>query len=83
MRWILSHTRRHILVVLGLFGGALGNAILAAVMPIFVGRAFDAVIETPPDLRGLGVEVETGEFGAYMEVELINTGPVTLLWEDH
>ncbi len=53
MRWILSHSLRHKLVVLGLFAGALGNAVLAAVMPIFVGRAFDAVIETPPDLRGL------------------------------
>ncbi|MCP4538391.1 MAG: ABC transporter ATP-binding protein [Chloroflexi bacterium] len=53
MRWILSHTRRHKLVLLGLFGGAFGNAVLAAVMPIFVGRAFDAVIGTPPDLRGL------------------------------
>jgi len=53
MRWILSHTLRHKPVILGLFAGALGNAVLAAVMPMFVGRAFDAVIETPPDLRGL------------------------------
>jgi ATP-binding cassette subfamily B protein len=55
MRWILSHTLRHKPVILGLFAGALGNAVLAAVMPMFVGRAFDAVIETPPDLRGLVV----------------------------
>jgi D-tyrosyl-tRNA(Tyr) deacylase len=32
-------------------------------------------------LRGHGVEVETGEFGAYMDVELVNSGPVTLLWD--
>ena len=55
VRWILSHTLRHRLVVLGLFVGALGNAVLAAIMPIFVGRAFDAVIRTPPDLHGLVV----------------------------
>lgn len=29
-------------------------------------------------LRGHGVPVETGEFGASMQVELINDGPVTL-----
>ncbi len=53
LRWILSHALRHKPVILGLLIGALGNAALAAIMPIFVGRAFDAVIETPPDLRGL------------------------------
>jgi D-tyrosyl-tRNA(Tyr) deacylase len=30
---------------------------------------------------GTGVAVETGEFGAMMEVELVNDGPVTLLLE--
>ena len=33
-------------------------------------------------LRGEGVTVETGVFGAMMDVELVNSGPVTLLWED-
>src|SRR5688572_19700084 len=33
------------------------------------------------DLRGLGVPVETGEFGAMMDVELVNDGPVTLWLE--
>lgn len=33
-------------------------------------------------LRACGVRVETGVFGAMMEVELVNDGPVTLLWED-
>lgn len=32
-------------------------------------------------LRGLNVPVETGEFGATMEVELVNEGPVTLWLE--
>jgi D-tyrosyl-tRNA(Tyr) deacylase len=31
--------------------------------------------------RGGGVRVETGEFGAMMDVELVNDGPVTLLLE--
>lgn len=30
-------------------------------------------------LRSSGVRVETGEFGAKMDVELVNDGPVTLL----
>jgi len=29
--------------------------------------------------RALGVTVETGEFGAEMEVELVNSGPVTII----
>jgi D-tyrosyl-tRNA(Tyr) deacylase len=32
-------------------------------------------------LRDRGVPVETGEFGAMMEVELVNDGPVTLWLE--
>jgi D-aminoacyl-tRNA deacylase len=32
-------------------------------------------------LRAEGVHVETGEFGARMEVELVNDGPVTLILE--
>jgi D-tyrosyl-tRNA(Tyr) deacylase len=30
-------------------------------------------------LRDLGVPVQTGVFGAYMEVELVNDGPVTII----
>jgi D-tyrosyl-tRNA(Tyr) deacylase len=32
-------------------------------------------------LRGLGVPVETGVFGARMHVELVNDGPVTIVLE--
>jgi D-tyrosyl-tRNA(Tyr) deacylase len=35
-----------------------------------------AVVE---EARGLGIEVVTGRFGAMMQVELVNDGPVTLL----
>ena len=34
-------------------------------------------------LRREGVTVETGEFGAHMDVHLINDGPVTLLVDTH
>lgn len=30
-------------------------------------------------LRGRGVEVETGRFGAHMDVSLVNDGPVTIV----
>jgi D-tyrosyl-tRNA(Tyr) deacylase len=40
---------------------------------------FDTFVEL---LRNRSVIVETGTFGAMMEVELVNDGPVTLLWED-
>ncbi len=36
----------------------------------------DQVVEA---LRGPGVEVATGRFGAHMDVELVNDGPVTLV----
>ncbi|GAA5015224.1 D-aminoacyl-tRNA deacylase [Actinopolymorpha pittospori] len=32
-------------------------------------------------LRGLGATVETGRFGAHMDVSLVNDGPVTLIVE--
>ena len=40
----------------------------------------EPLIETFVDaLRSEGVHVETGIFGAYMEVELVNDGPVTII----
>ena len=38
----------------------------------------DAVVEA---LRARGLEVSTGVFGAHMQVELVNDGPVTILLE--
>ncbi len=40
-----------------------------------------AVAEQVAALRERGVRVETGEFGAMMDVELVNDGPVTLMLE--
>ncbi len=39
-------------------------------------KLYEAVVE---GLRSLGVECRTGEFGAMMEVALVNDGPVTIL----
>lgn len=33
--------------------------------------------------RDMGIHVETGRFGADMQVSLINDGPVTLLMDSH
>ena len=55
VRWILSHANRHKLFVSGMVVGAVGNAALAAAMPLFIGQAVDAVTAIPPDLQGLTV----------------------------
>ena len=54
--------------------------------PSFIGAALPNVAEPLYErfvalLRGLGVKVETGRFGAMMDVELVNDGPVTLVLE--
>jgi D-aminoacyl-tRNA deacylase len=54
--------------------------------PSFIDAARPEVAEPLYDrfvtlLRARGVTVETGRFGAMMDVELVNDGPVTLLLE--
>ena len=54
--------------------------------PSFVGAAppeqAEPMVERfAEELRGIGIHVETGVFGASMEVELVNSGPVTILLE--
>jgi ATP-binding cassette subfamily B protein len=53
VRWILSYALRNKLFILGMFIGALGNGIGAGLVPRFVGRGFDLVINTG-DLKALG-----------------------------
>jgi ATP-binding cassette subfamily B protein len=53
-RWILSHLSRHKLLIVGVLIGAFGNAALAAVIPVMVGIAFNAALETPANLRLIG-----------------------------
>lgn len=40
-------------------------------------------LEVAERLRALGVECSTGEFGAMMNVELVNEGPVTILLDSN
>lgn len=49
-----------------------------AAQPDLANPLYLAVVE---DLRKEGVKVKTGEFGASMQVELTNDGPVTILLE--
>ncbi|NIT03856.1 D-tyrosyl-tRNA(Tyr) deacylase [Candidatus Saccharibacteria bacterium] len=41
-------------------------------------RLYDLFVE---ELRKLEIPVKTGEFGEYMEVDLVNDGPVTIILE--
>ena len=41
---------------------------------------YDGFIEA---VRSRGINVETGEFGAAMEVSLVNSGPVTFVLDSH
>jgi ATP-binding cassette subfamily B protein len=55
VRWIVSHVLRNRVYILIMLLGAIGNAALAAAMPIFIGQAFDAVTASPPDVRAVGI----------------------------
>lgn len=52
---MFSHIWRYKIYILGILIGALGNAGGGAVMPLFVGQAFNAVTRQPPDLSALGM----------------------------
>jgi ATP-binding cassette, subfamily B, bacterial len=49
-RWVFSHAARHKVAIGGMLLGALGNALLASVQPVLIGRAFDAIVQPVPDL---------------------------------
>jgi ATP-binding cassette subfamily B protein len=62
VRWLLSHFNRNFFWKIGRFRwywllglmvliGATGNASLAAVVPVMVGRAFNAILESPPNIE--------------------------------
>jgi ATP-binding cassette subfamily B protein len=48
IRWLLSHFWRYWYIGVLILVGAFGNAYLAAVVPIVIGNAFNAILETPP-----------------------------------
>ena len=49
MRWVWSHVRRHWLLIIMMVVGAVGNAGLAAVVPVLTGDAFNAMLQPVPD----------------------------------
>lgn len=54
IKWILSYVRVNKLVLSLMFLGAFGNAALAALVPILIGIAFNAALETPADTATIG-----------------------------
>jgi ATP-binding cassette subfamily B protein len=80
VRWLISHTLRYWPLSITLLGGAISNAALAAVVPILIGQAFDAILESPPDTTALlrialtiaGTQVLRGvlQFGRNFSAEL-------------
>jgi len=49
IRWIWSHVRRHVWIISMMVIGAIGNAGLAAVVPVLTGNAFNAMLKPVPD----------------------------------
>ncbi len=46
-RWIFSHVYRYGWIWVMIWIGAIGNAALAGIMPVYVGKAFNALIASP------------------------------------
>ena len=49
VRWVWSHARRHWWIIIMMIVGAIGNAGLAAVVPVLTGDAFNAMLAPVPD----------------------------------
>ena len=49
LTWIMSHITPYWWIVVMIFAGAIGNAVLAVVVPVLPGEAFNAMLESPPD----------------------------------
>jgi ATP-binding cassette subfamily B protein len=49
--WVWSHAVRYWPILVMLVVGAIGNAALAAVIPVLVGNAFNDMLQTHPDVR--------------------------------
>jgi ATP-binding cassette subfamily B protein len=53
-RWVLAHALRNKIWIVVMLIGAIGNAAGAALMPVFIGQAFNAVVNTPIDYAVIG-----------------------------
>src|SRR5215216_4552118 len=49
VRWVWSHARRYWWIIIMMIVGAVGNAGLAAVVPVLTGDAFNAMLKPSPD----------------------------------
>ncbi len=49
VRWVWSHIRPHWWIMVLMVAGAIGNAALAAVVPVLTGDAFNAMLKPVPD----------------------------------
>ena len=49
IKWVWSHARRHWWIMVMMVIGAIGNAGLAAVVPVLTGDAFNAMLKPVPD----------------------------------
>jgi ATP-binding cassette subfamily B protein len=54
VRWIVSHAKPYWWLVVGMLLGAFGNAALALLVPVYIGQAFNAILEHPPRIAVLG-----------------------------
>lgn len=43
IRWILSHMKPYTWIMVMIFAGAIGNAVLAVIVPVLTGNAFDSI----------------------------------------
>jgi ATP-binding cassette subfamily B protein len=79
-RYLLSHSLRYWPLSITLLGGAIANAVLAAVVPVMIGQAFNLVLEPSPETTALlrialiiaGTQVLRGvlQFGRNFSAEL-------------
>ena len=54
-RWVTAHILRHKFWLVVMVGGAIGNAAGAALMPMFIGMAFNAVVNQPINYTAISV----------------------------
>jgi len=52
-RWLISHVLRHKIFILGVLVGALGNAIGAGLVALYIGQGFDVIVNSG-DINTLG-----------------------------
>jgi len=81
VRWIWSHARRYWVILVIMVVGAVGNAALAAVVPVLVGSAFNSMLISKPVVRDLiplafilgGSQIVRGvlQFGRNFGAELV------------